>query len=247
MINALGPPGSLPFRADRIGITVGRDPAVGGSQNPGRRIENAGQLVERNVTDPFVSIVAAGFRQAAIARGPDWNLGRGLVADVAVHVRVDKVLTGGVKGRKRLPELLPVLRRIHFKKRIMDSVVQRPAQCQLAGLARLQLADNRTVPGEDHIERDVRLALHMDHFLTMFRSFPPLRSLILPRGIEGLDVGVFHRRTDIGASPGDALVVPDDHIGQTRQGHPGDIEVPGAQMGFIPQVGHLVTKMHVVR
>src|SRR5207253_10131632 len=58
-VNAIRPPRRLPLRADGIWIPVGSDAAVCCVHNTRSGIENAGQLVERNVANPFVEIVAA--------------------------------------------------------------------------------------------------------------------------------------------------------------------------------------------
>src|SRR5438105_1562921 len=78
-------------------------------------------------------------------------------------------------------------------------------------------------------------------------SFPSLRCQVLMRVIEGFDVGVFDCRTNVCEPPGDAAVVTDDDVGMTRQADSGDIETCAAQMHFVPEVGHLMAEVHVIR
>ena len=196
---------------------------------------------------PLVRVVAAVFGQAAVARGADGNLPRGLVPDVAIHVGVHHVLSGSVKGRKSAAELLPVLRRIHFKKRIVGAVVERPAQSQLTSFAGDEFSDHGSVTGHGHIHHHIWLALHVNHFAAVLRRLPSFGSQILAIRIESLDVNVFDGRADIGEAPGDALVVSHDHVRQAGQSDAGSVEVAAAQMSLIPKVGHLVSQVHIVR
>src|SRR5579863_4374653 len=96
-INPSRAPGSLPFRAEGVSITVRRDPAVCRGDDSGRRIEYAGQLLKRNVAYPFMSIVAAVLRQTAITRGANGDLSGSLIADVAIDIRIENVLAGRVQ------------------------------------------------------------------------------------------------------------------------------------------------------
>src|SRR6202050_5772670 len=73
-IDASCPPGSFPFRAERISISIRRDPAIRGGNNSRRRIVYARQLLKRNVAHPFMSIVASILWKAAIAGGSDGGL-----------------------------------------------------------------------------------------------------------------------------------------------------------------------------
>jgi len=110
----------------------------------------------------------------------------------------------------------------------------------------------------------------------MRRFNPSRRSLILPLGIELLDEIVFHRRPDIGESPSDALVMPDDHKRNARRdsryievapptSHCGFhtsrrafcfrasrvrgscVQASSLQMRLVPKVRHLVVQVHIIR
>src|SRR5208282_5534339 len=58
---------------------------------------------------PFMRIIAATNRQAAIPRCPNRHASRSLITDVAIHVRVHHILSGRAKSRKGLAKLVPIL------------------------------------------------------------------------------------------------------------------------------------------
>ena len=67
-----------------------------------------------------------------------------------------------------------------------------------------------------YVRNHIRLALHMDYFMTVLRLFPSIWRQILSSGVEGLNVDVLDRGSEIGESPRNSLVVADDHVGITR-------------------------------
>src|SRR5579863_4008015 len=82
VINARGPPRSFPFHADRVGVLVWSNPAIGGRNDAGRWIVDVRQLVEWNIGSPLVGVVGPTDRKAAVARSPDRYLAGSVVPDV---------------------------------------------------------------------------------------------------------------------------------------------------------------------
>src|SRR5438105_13462765 len=78
-------------------------------------------------------------------------------------------------------------------------------------------------------------------------SFPSLGRQVLMRVIEGFDVGVLDCRTNVCEPPGDAAVVTHDDVRMTGKTDSRHIETCAAQMHFVPEIGHLVAEVHVVR
>src|SRR5208337_3010346 len=215
--------GRVPIRADRVLVAVRRNAPVGGCQNSRRWIINMRHLVERNPALPLVRVVAAVYRQAAIARSPDRHPPGSLIPDVTIHIRVHYVLSRRVKIRESLAKLIPVLRRVHVEENLSNAVLQRPAQSNLPRLARNQFANNWPMPRSHHVERHIRLALDVDRFLPVLWFHPSRRSFVLPLGIELLDEVVFHRRPNVGEPPADALVVPDNDERNSGQSNAGNV------------------------
>ena len=77
--------------------------------------------------------------------------------------------------------------------------------------------------GDNDIHREVGLAFYMDDFLSMLRLFPAPWREILPVIVEGLYIKVFDGWSDVGKSPRDALVVPENYGWHARKRDPGDI------------------------
>ena len=57
----------------------------------------------------------------------------------------------------------------------------------------------------------------------MFGIFPALRSEVLSTGIEGLDINILYLRPKIRESPGDSLIVSDDHVRHAWQREADDV------------------------
>jgi hypothetical protein len=140
-----------------------------------------------------------------------------------------------------------VARRIHIEERNPQAVIERPAQRQLALFAGDKVGDDGPVARDLHIDGHIPLSLDVNDFDSMFRLRPSFGSLIRALLVEILDVDVSDRRTDIGESPRDSLVVADDDIRHARESDAGDVERSRPQMRFVPQIRHLVAEMHIVR
>ena len=129
----------------------------------------------------------------------------------------------------------------------MRTVVQRPAQRQLADFAWDKFSNDRTMSRERHIYQDIRFILYTNQFLTMLWRLPSVWREVLTIRIESLNIDVFNGRTDVGEAPRDTLIVSHNDVRQAGQRNPRNVEVAAAEMSFVPQVRHLVPKMHVVR
>src|SRR4029077_14650464 len=118
---------------------------------------------------------------------------------------------------------------------------------QFAALPWHQFGDNWSMPREHYIQGDIRLALYANDLAAMFRLFPPIRRNVLSARVERLDINIFHRRADIGESPRYPLIVSHDYEGNSRQRETCHVEITRAKMGFVPQIGHLVPQVHIIR
>ena len=132
-----------------------------------------------------MGIVGAADRETAIAGGANRNVAGCLVADVTVDIGIDDVLSGSVELRKRLAEFVPVLRRIDIEKWHAQAVIERPAQCQLARLARNQFADDGAMPRDLYINRYIRLTFDVNHLYRGVRAAAsPAASDMLPFSLK---------------------------------------------------------------
>ena len=96
------------------------------------------------------------------------------------------------------------------------------------------------------LDRDVRLALHVNNFVAGLRFFPTFGCEVLAVVFEVFNVQVFHSGANISESPRDAPIVANDHVWVTGQRDSNCVESAGFQMSFIPEVRHLVSQMHIV-
>ena len=225
VINALRAPRCLPFRADGIGIAVWRDAPIRSRDHSRRRIVDTRQLVKGNVARPFVSIVGPAHRQTAITGGANRNMPRGLVTDVAIHIGINHVLPRCIELRKRLAEFLPVLRTIDIEKWHVQAVIERPAQRNLPRLSGQKVRDDRPVPRDLYVQGDVRLTFDVDHLGPVRGLLPALRRLVCTLRVEVLDKCVRHRGPNISESPGDSLIVANDHVRHSGQRHSRHIQI----------------------
>ena len=156
------------------------------------------------------------------------------------------VLSRRIQLRECMPEIFPVLCRVHVEEGYPQPVVERPPQRQGPRLAGNQLCDDGAVAGNLHVDSDIGLAFYVDHLGAMLRLRPALRRLVSTLRVESFNVDVRYSRADVGKSPGDSLIVAHDHIRHSREGYAGNVESSGLQVRFIPEVGHLMAEMHIV-
>ena len=237
---------------------------VGGDDVSLRRVEGAGQFVKGNVVHPLVLIVPAGHRHGTVAGGTDRDTAGGLVADVALHVGVDKVLAGHVPVRKRLPELLPVAGTIQEEDtaRHRAGLERRPRERQwlpaegpiILG-ATGHVVDDGAVVG-DAREYHHRLLLPGDgDLLAHDLHIQPLPLVLVLVGvfrIDPLDEQVLYVRPQVRDPPGNVVVVADDDAGVAGEGETDHVVGTvrphriAVEADLVPDGGHLYGQVGVV-
>src|SRR4051794_22272495 len=98
-----------------------------------------------------------------------------------------------------------------------------------------------------NIEADVGFSFYVNQFTPHLWLLPALGGKVLAGVVKLLDVGVFHRRTNVCESPRDPLIVPDNHVRIAREAYSRDVKAGASQMRLIPQIRHLMSEVHVVR
>src|ERR1044072_8256355 len=90
---------------------------------------------------------------------------------------------------------------------------------------------------------------NFDLFLTNDGVLPSLRSLVAPGifWIKLFAVQVLHVRSDIRKTPGDALVMANDHTRDSRRTDAGDAHAGSIQVHEIPNRGCCRRQMRIVR
>src|SRR5947209_6708527 len=92
-----------------------------------------------------------------------------LITNMSIHIGINHVLCRAGEMGKSVAEVLPVLRRIHIKKRHGSwFIVDDPVQSKNALLMRYETGDHRTVPGEHYIQRHIRLPFYANHLMPLF-------------------------------------------------------------------------------
>src|SRR5215470_17790326 len=90
-INTLGAKRRHPLAAQEIRIVVWCDAGIRGGYDARRRVEEGGQFLERNNSDPLVTIITARDGEVIVRRGWQWDAAFRLVADVTVNISVDVI------------------------------------------------------------------------------------------------------------------------------------------------------------
>ena len=103
------------------------------------------------------------------------------------------------------------------------------------------------MPRQDNIGCHIWLTFAVNHFAATMRFHPALGREVLSILVASLHVHVFHGWADIGKPPCNTLIVPDDDVRHTGQGHACCIESAAVQMSFVPKIRHLMSEMHVIR
>src|SRR5262249_7259183 len=198
-------------------------------------------------SSPLVRVVAAIYRHTAIIIGANGYPTCGMVADVTIHIGIHHVLSGRIESQERFDELVPVLGGIHVEKRIVQAVVESPAQSELAAFAGDQFRDDGTVARDGNVEDHIGSIFDMNDFAAMIEVAPALWRLILAFFVQCLNVQALHRGTYVGESPANSLIVADNYKRQARKTYTDDIKISAAKMDLVPEVGHLVVEVHVIR
>src|ERR1700756_1360693 len=144
---------------------------------------------------------------------------------MTIHVGVDGILGGRVPGGEGSNKFFPVCGRVHFKERIVNGVVEGPAQGQLSGFTGYEFADGWPVAGDHDLNGNVRFPLDVNHFLPVLRIAPAVGREVLAAVVEMLNVDILDRGTDVGETPGNALIMAHYHKRRAWQGDPDDIEL----------------------
>src|SRR5207302_6600956 len=92
-------------------------------------------------------------------------------------------------------------------------------------------------------------AAHLDVFLAHFGVNPTALHQVFVgvAGFEGLEVQVLDVGPGVGHSPRDAVVVTDDHQGSAGQADAGHVQTWRLELDLVPDAGHAVAQMRVVR
>src|SRR5262245_26659132 len=86
------------------------DARVCGSDEPGLRIERLWQLLEGNVAGPFGIVCIPAFGDFAMSFLSNRHARRHDVPNVAIHIRIDRVLSRSPHALHHIAKLLPVVR-----------------------------------------------------------------------------------------------------------------------------------------
>src|SRR5262245_37410668 len=101
--------------AEEIWITPADHTLIGSDDDSRWRIETVWQFVEWNKAVPFAAVSGTVVRHTAIAAFANRNAARAVIADVAINVRIDKVLGGPAVMAQGGGEFFPVARPVGFK------------------------------------------------------------------------------------------------------------------------------------
>src|SRR5215468_94131 len=93
----------------------------------------------------------------------------------------------------------------------MQTVVERPAQSDLACFAGDEFSDDRAMTRGLYINGHIGLVFNMDGFSAVLGLNPPFGRLICALRVQILDIDIGHSWADVSEAPGDALVVADNH------------------------------------
>ncbi len=182
--------------------------------------------------------------------GPQRNPAHRLVGDVPLVVGVDHILRGPGPGAQGRRKLRPVGGNIDLVKRqrVEGSVVERPLQRDGARFLGEDRIEQRPVGGGLHVERDIRAAAYVNHFMIHGHGLPTaIGGLVVALAVEFFHVKVLHVGKQRGEAPGHMLVVPGNYKRHTRQRDSGSVVSGGAQVGHEPDVGLRQAQVHVVR
>ena len=161
---------------------------------------------------------------------------------------------GASNGREGVLEALPVPGTLEAEEtfggapRLQRGPLQREPSPDRA-LRILDALDDRTVAGDHHLLEHVGRALDVDDLAQPPGRLEPALGAesIGRRGVELLDDQVLAVGEGIGESPGDALVVADDHERHPGHGHAGRLEVlPGPDVRRVPDRGHPRDQVRIV-
>src|SRR6185437_9838530 len=200
----------------------------------------AGRIVKRwkpikwNEPIPFVVAGAAVRWNIAVVIPPDRQKPRRVIPDVAVHIRVDEVLSRAGESLQRRRELRPIARAVDAEKRKLKRAwlgrgpahrKEFPVLCH----------NHRTMPRHPVDELHGPLALHADPVAFQPRLlWLSAKEVLAGSRIELFAIEVLDVEAEIRRTPSNPLVVANDHARHARQGDAADIEPWRFQMHHVP-------------
>ena len=129
---------------------------------------------------------------------------------------------------------------------ICEDWIEATLQSDLAVLTRQKIGHDGTVPGDHHVQGNIRLVFDVNDLMIYFRLLPAGRGLVFTCGIELLDKQVLNIGIQVGKTPGDALIVANKHKWHSWQADAGHVEITRMQLDFIPNARKLVAQVHII-
>ncbi len=232
-------------------IVIADDAVIGCDNLMALRVIRLRQFLKGHCARPLVFASPAGHRQQTLALGTYGHAPGHVIANVAIHIGINKVLRRRVPMAERGGKLLPIAGAVqaHHCLGSCRWIVAGPAQRHWLPV-RLLAAEDRPMPRDDDL-LDYRLLPALDANLLWDNLciFPGALILILMwiLRVEALQIDVLRIGSGIGDTPGDAPVAPDNHSRQPWQRGAGDIQARRVQVAVIPDCRHLRRQMWVVR
>ena len=157
------------------------------------------------------------------------------VSDIALDIRIDRVLARAPHALHGFAEFFPVVRFAQTVVAIGEPTGFRGGPAQCVGLVSLAMNDG-AVSRHGNLQVFIRLAFDENSFVDDLRLCPrALYSIRIRRSwIERLDVKVLNVGAVIGEAPGDAIVVADDDHRRSGQGEAFDVPAGCGEMNFVP-------------
>src|SRR5437868_949917 len=107
---------------------------------------------------------------------------------------------------------------------------------------------------DEHVKLHIRRAFHVNGLAPFLQRLPSCSRLIFAVLIHVFDVDVLHVRAKVRKSPRNALVVPDNYVGQSGNGETHHVKARlwlcvrfDLKLRLIPDVRNVMPKVHVIR
>jgi len=237
--------------AQEVGVVVVHGLVVRRGHVVRGRIEDRRQLVEGDEALPVVLPRPTRRGHQPLALGSQGHQAGHLIADVALHIGVDEVLSGRWPMTHGLAELLPVASPVQQEDGlgVLAGLGHHRAQRQRSLLAGDTRADDRPVAGhQDLLHHRLAPTAHADLLPHDLAVHPLAAGLVLTRvlGVDPLHEQVIAVGHGIGDAPGDAIVVADDDPRHAGNGGADHIGAAAVEMHLVPDVGHLQGQVGIV-
>ena len=212
---------------DQVGVVGANDGVVGRGDITGGRVETEGQFIKGNIALPLVfARPARDSIHAVVPVYTNGDVARHLVADIAVYIGVEQVLSGDNELACRGTKIIPVLGAVKFPDRAEDArgFKRRPVYGKGVifghfdssifgeGFQPVICGDDRAMLGNTDGVFDDFAASNFNLLGDNLHIDPLALEFVLVRvfGVDLLDVEVHHIGANIGEAPGYAVVVADD-------------------------------------